>query len=46
MFAVYALVLLFVMGQKEVYVSLLQEVGVWPFGNRRNIKKETEPPSA
>jgi PST family polysaccharide transporter len=35
LFGVYAIVLLFVMGQKAVYVSLLREIGVWPLGGRK-----------
>ena len=34
LFGVYAIVLLFVMGQKAVYVSLLREIGVWPWTGR------------
>jgi hypothetical protein len=30
-FGLYAVMLLFVMGQKSVYLSLLREIGVWPF---------------
>ena len=29
-FGVYAFLLCFVMGQKNLYVSLLREMGVWP----------------
>ena len=35
LFGVYLLTLLFVMGQKTVYVSLLKEIGLWPAANRR-----------
>ena len=38
LFGVYLLVLLFVMGQKTVYLSLLGDIGLWPFGNRRRTK--------
>ena len=38
LFGVYLLVLLFVMGQKAVYLSLLKDIGAWPFGNRRSSK--------
>jgi PST family polysaccharide transporter len=34
LFGVYGIVLLFIMGQKSVYVALLREIGVWPFGRR------------
>jgi O-antigen/teichoic acid export membrane protein len=35
LFGVYAALLCFVMGQKEVYLGLLREIGVWPFVRRR-----------
>lgn len=35
LFGVYASVLLFVMGQREVYVGLLREIGIWPLARRR-----------
>lgn len=38
LFGVYLLVLLFVMDQKTVYLSLLGDSGLWPFGNRRRTK--------
>src|ERR1700730_4647548 len=38
LFGVYAIVLLFVMGQKEIYLGLLREIGVWPFANRRRLE--------
>jgi O-antigen/teichoic acid export membrane protein len=39
LFGVYAIVLLFVMGQKKVYIELLQQVGVWPFTGRHRTKQ-------
>jgi O-antigen/teichoic acid export membrane protein len=35
LFGVYGVVLLFVMGQKSIYVGLLREIGVWPSAARR-----------
>ncbi len=40
LFGVYGVVLCFVMGQKEIYLGLLQEIGIWPFVKRR----KSEPP--
>jgi O-antigen/teichoic acid export membrane protein len=34
LFGVYFLMLWFVMGQKEVYLRLLRDIGVWPFAGR------------
>jgi O-antigen/teichoic acid export membrane protein len=39
LFGVYLAVLLFVMGQKEVYIGLLKEIGIWP-GSARQAKQE------
>jgi hypothetical protein len=38
LFGVYAIVLLFVMGQKGIYLGLLREIGVWPFANRGRLE--------
>jgi O-antigen/teichoic acid export membrane protein len=35
LFGVYFLMLWFVMGQKSVYIMLLEEIGIWPIGRRR-----------
>jgi O-antigen/teichoic acid export membrane protein len=35
LFGIYFLMLWFVMGQKSVYLMLLKEIGIWPFGKRR-----------
>jgi O-antigen/teichoic acid export membrane protein len=35
LFGVYFLMLWFVMGQKSIYIMLLEEIGIWPFGKRR-----------
>jgi hypothetical protein len=40
LFGVYAGVLLFVMGQKAVYLGLIREIGIWPLAGRR---KKDEP---
>jgi O-antigen/teichoic acid export membrane protein len=36
LFGVYGVVLWFVMGQKDVYLRLIREIGIWPLGGRRN----------
>jgi PST family polysaccharide transporter len=36
LFGVYAIVLLFVMGQKGIYVELIRQLGVWPLARRRS----------
>ena len=38
LFGIYFLMLWFVMGQKAVYLMLLKEIGIWPFGKRRAEK--------
>jgi O-antigen/teichoic acid export membrane protein len=38
LFGVYILALWFVMGQKAVYLSLFEEIGIWPLGKRRKRK--------
>jgi O-antigen/teichoic acid export membrane protein len=38
LFGVYAIVLLFVMGQKTIYLGLLREIGVWPFTGRGRLE--------
>jgi hypothetical protein len=35
LFGVYGVMLCFVMGQKAIYLGLLQEIGIWPFVRRR-----------
>jgi O-antigen/teichoic acid export membrane protein len=42
LFGVYAVVLCFVMGQKEVYLGLIREIGVWPFGRQAGAKKPVD----
>jgi len=42
LFGVYTSILLFVMGQKAVYVGLLREIGFWPFGGRRRVPGSDE----
>jgi O-antigen/teichoic acid export membrane protein len=39
LFGVYTGVLLFVMGQKAVYLGLIREIGVWPLAGRRRKEK-------
>jgi O-antigen/teichoic acid export membrane protein len=39
LFGVYFLMLWFVMGQKEVYLRLLRDIGIWPFSGRRHGKE-------
>jgi PST family polysaccharide transporter len=39
LFGVYAVLLLFVMGQKGIYLDLLREIGVWPFTGRRRLEE-------
>jgi O-antigen/teichoic acid export membrane protein len=36
LFGVYAIVLLFVMDQKDIYLRLLRDIGIWPFAGQRN----------
>lgn len=43
MFSVYGVLLWFVMGQKEVYLGLLKDLGVWPLASRRRRQKSAEP---
>jgi O-antigen/teichoic acid export membrane protein len=43
LFGVYAFVLLFVMGQKAVYVNVLRELGVWPSFGRRAVGVAVKP---
>lgn len=46
LFGVYGIVLLFVLGQKTVYASVLRELGVWPFAGRKSKAKTVEPVEA
>lgn len=40
LFGVYLLTLLFIMKQKSVYMSLLQDIGLWPLGSSRTTVKQ------
>jgi O-antigen/teichoic acid export membrane protein len=42
LFGVYAVILLFGMGQKDVYFGLLREIGIWPLTGRRKKEKSVE----
>jgi O-antigen/teichoic acid export membrane protein len=46
LFGVYAFVLLFIMGQKAVYVELLQQIGLWPRIGRRRSQEPLQPEEA
>jgi O-antigen/teichoic acid export membrane protein len=42
LFGVYTIVLLFGMGQKDVYFGLLRDLGIWPLTGRRKKEKSVE----
>jgi O-antigen/teichoic acid export membrane protein len=42
LFGVYGLILCFVMGQKEVYLGLIRDIGLWPLGRRIRTKEPAE----
>src|SRR5271166_294066 len=42
LFGVYAIVLLFVMGQKAVYLGLLRDIGVWPRPDETKGKRRSD----
>jgi O-antigen/teichoic acid export membrane protein len=46
LFGVYAIVLLFIMGQKAVYIELLRQIGLWPFTGRRRSEESLQPEEA
>jgi O-antigen/teichoic acid export membrane protein len=42
LFGVYGIILLFVLGQKTLYVAVLRDLGVWPFAVRQSKANTTE----
>jgi hypothetical protein len=46
LFGLYAVLLWFVMGQTDVYLRLLKDLGVWPLARRRMSEDRAETPVA
>ena len=46
LFGIYAIVLWFVTDQKDVYVGLLRDIGIWRFSDRRRRKASAAPADA
>jgi O-antigen/teichoic acid export membrane protein len=45
-FGVYGVLLGFALGQKDLYLGLLREIGVWPFTRRRDGRATSERPDS